>query len=144
LSICYTKHTMHEWALAESVVATVKRVAHEKKLHRITEITVKVGELQQIEREIFEFALEQMLSQADSPMRDAKVVLEVERAQFCCRVCGTRWAFETQQLSPEIAEAIHFIPELAHTYIRCPQCHSPDFEVVQGRGVWLASLKGEE
>lgn len=135
---------MHEWALAEAVVATAKKAAHEQKLRRVTEITVKLGELQQIEREIFEFALEQILSQEDSRMHDAKVVLEVERAQFCCRMCGTTWAFETEQLSSEIAEAIHFIPEIAHTYIRCPSCHSPDFEVVKGRGVWLASLQGEE
>jgi hydrogenase nickel incorporation protein HypA/HybF len=56
---------MHEWALAEAVVATAKRAAHEKKLRRITAITVKLGELQQIEREIFSFALEQILSQEE-------------------------------------------------------------------------------
>jgi Zn finger protein HypA/HybF involved in hydrogenase expression len=38
------------------------------------------------------------------------------------------------------SEAIHFIPELAHTYLRCPACASPDFEVVRGRGVWLAQV----
>ncbi|MFN4217832.1 MAG: hydrogenase nickel incorporation protein HypA [Candidatus Bipolaricaulia bacterium] len=135
---------MHEWALAEAVIATAKRAAHEKKLRRVTEIAVKLGELQQIEREIFSFALEQILGQEESLVRDAKIVLETERARFRCRACNCEWAFETENLNSEIAEAIHFIPEVAHTYIRCPRCHSPDFEVVTGRGVWLASLKGEE
>lgn len=144
MSICYTKHTMHEWALAEAVVATVKKTAQEKQLRRITEITVKLGELQRIEREIFEFALGQILGQEESVVRDARVVFEVERAQFRCRACSFEWAFEAEHLDPEIAEAIHFVPEIAHTYVRCPSCRSPDFEVIAGRGVWLASLKGEE
>lgn len=135
---------MHEWALAEAVIATAKRAAHEKELRRITEITVKLGELQQIEREIFKFALEQILAQEDTLVRHAKVVLETERARFRCRACHNEWAFETEHFAPEIAEAIHFVPEIAHAYVRCPSCRSPDFEVIAGRGVWLASLKGEE
>ncbi len=135
---------MHEWALAEAVVTTAKKAAHEKKLRRVTEITVKLGELQQIEREIFAFALEQILSQEDLLMREAQIVFETERAQLRCRGCSFEWACASEHLSPEIAEAIHFIPEIAHAYIRCPRCHSPDFEIVRGRGVWLASLKGEE
>jgi hydrogenase nickel incorporation protein HypA/HybF len=133
---------MHEWALAEAVVATAKNTAHNKQMRQVTEIAVKLGELQQIEREIFEFALQQILRQEEPPLRQAKVSLEIERAQFQCRACGWEWAFTAEHLSQEISEAIHFIPEIAHTYIRCPQCHSPDFAVVKGRGVWLASLKG--
>jgi hydrogenase nickel incorporation protein HypA/HybF len=143
LSIDYTS-AMHEWALAEAVVATTKRAAHEQHLHKVTAITVKLGALQQIEREIFTFALEQILSQEDALLRHARVVIEIERAQFRCRACSFEWAFEEKNLSPEIAEAIHFIPEIAHSYIRCPRCHSPDFEVIAGRGVWLAALQGEE
>ncbi len=133
---------MHEWALAEAVVATAKKAAHNKQMREVREIAVKLGELQQIEREIFEFALQQILRQEEPLVRQAKVSLEIERAQFQCRACGWEWAFTAEQLSQEISEAIHFIPEIAHTYIRCPQCHSPDFDVVKGRGVWLASLKG--
>lgn len=135
---------MHEWALAEAVVTTAKRAAHEKGLRRVTEITVKLGALQQIEREIFEFALGQILAHEDPSVHDAKIFIEIEHAQFRCRICSFEWAFEADKLSPEIAEAIHFIPEIAHTYVRCPRCHSPDFEVMAGRGVWVASLKGEE
>lgn len=133
---------MHEWALAEAVVATAKKAAYHEQMREVREITVKLGELQQIEQEIFEFALQQILSQEEPLVRQAKVNLEIERAQLKCRACGWEWAFTAEHLSPEIAEAIHFIPEIAHTYIRCPQCHSPDFDVVKGRGVWLTSLKG--
>jgi hydrogenase nickel incorporation protein HypA/HybF len=131
---------MHEWALAEAVVATAKKTAQDQQMREVKEIAVKLGELQQIEREIFECALQQLLSQEESLLRQAKINLETERARFKCRTCGREWAFE--KLTEEISEAIHFIPEMAHTYIRCPRCQSPDFEVIKGRGVWLASLKG--
>jgi hydrogenase nickel incorporation protein HypA/HybF len=45
-------------------------------------------------------------------------------------------------MDKEVSEAIHFVPEMAHVYIKCPSCGSPDFEVVEGRGVWLQSIKG--
>ena len=45
-------------------------------------------------------------------------------------------------MTEEISEAIHFVPEMAHVYIKCKECGSPDFEVIEGRGVWLATIKG--
>ena len=59
-----------------------------------------------------------------------------------CRVCGTTWEFNIKKLDKTTAEAIHFVPEVAHTYIRCPKCGSSDFEIVSGRGVWLDNIKG--
>jgi hydrogenase nickel incorporation protein HypA/HybF len=45
-------------------------------------------------------------------------------------------------MEKENAEAIHFVPEIAYVYIRCPNCKSPDFEIMQGRGVWLERIRG--
>ena len=130
---------MHEWALAEGVVSTATRIAEEQELKEITEITVRIGELQQIDREILEFALDQ---QRTPLMRNAKFILESIPAKLRCRVCDEEWRFSPDDLGEEISEAIHFVPEMAHVYLKCPRCGSPDFEVVEGRGVWLASIKG--
>jgi hydrogenase nickel incorporation protein HypA/HybF len=32
---------------------------------------------------------------------------------------------------------------MAHVYLKCAKCGSPDFEVIKGRGVWLSTIKGE-
>lgn len=133
---------MHEWALAEAVVTAAKKAAQEQRMRTVTRIAVKLGELQQIEQEIFEFALQQILSREEPSIQNATVTIEQEQARFRCRVCSHEWTFHSEAMSPEIAEAIHFIPEMAHTYMRCSRCHSPDFEVIQGRGVWLISLQG--
>ena len=130
---------MHEWALAEAVVSTSVRIAEEKGLKEIIELKIKIGELQQIDQEIFEFAL----SQLRSPMlKNAKFSLETVEAELKCRVCNHKWRFNTKNMDEGVSEFIHFVPEIAHTYLKCPKCGSPDFEIVTGRGVWLDSIKG--
>jgi len=132
---------MHEWALAEGVICTVNSIAEEQGLQDVTEVTVKIGELQQVDYEIFKFALDQ---QRTSMMSGAEFNLETAPATLMCRVCGEKWKFNTEDLREEISEAIHFLPEMAHVYLKCPKCGSPDFEIAEGRGVWLASVKGRK
>jgi hydrogenase nickel incorporation protein HypA/HybF len=130
---------MHEWALAEGIVSTAVRVAENEGLLKITEIVINIGELQQIEHEILMFGLEQLKTPI---MKDARFVLKPIQGRFRCRVCGEEWAFSPDTVDEEVSEAIHFVPEMAHVYIKCPKCGSPDFDVTEGRGVWLESVKG--
>ena len=48
---------MHEWALAEAVITAAQQIAEKEKLKEIKEVNIKIGELQQVERDIFRFAL---------------------------------------------------------------------------------------
>ena len=50
---------MHEWALAESIITAATKIATKRKLKEIKEITVRIGELQQIEEDNLSFAFEQ-------------------------------------------------------------------------------------
>ena len=130
---------MHEWALAEAILASAKEIAEQEKLKEVTEVTIKVGELQQVEPDILRFALSQMKT---TIFKSAKFRILKAKTTLKCRVCGTTWKFNFKKLDKNTAEAIHFVPEVAHTYIKCPQCGSPDFEIVNGRGVWLDNVKG--
>jgi len=130
---------MHEWALAEAVISTASQIAEKEGLREITEMKIKIGELQQVELDILEFALSQLKT---AKFKNAKFNIETIKAELMCRVCGQQWIFSEEKLDEKSAEAIHFVPEIAHTYIKCPKCGSPDFEILQGRGVWLESIKG--
>ncbi|MCD6445354.1 hydrogenase nickel incorporation protein HypA [Candidatus Bathyarchaeota archaeon] len=130
---------MHEWALAEAVISTVSELAEKEGLKEITEVNLKVGELQQIETDVLKFALSQLKT---LKMKNAKFNIEIVQAELKCRVCGYQWVFKKEQVNDDVAEAIHFVPEIAHTYIKCPKCGSPDFEILKGRGVWLENVKG--
>ena len=136
---------MHEWALAEAVIETAIEESRKEGLEEISEITVQIGELQQIELEVFQFALDEIAKahDEDSLLTNAKMRLETEQAIFKCRVCGTEWDYRDTGVNDDEGEAIHFAPEVAHVYVRCPSCKSPDFEVIQGRGVLLKAIKGK-
>ena len=133
---------MHEWALAEAVIATAIEESRKEGVKEITEIKLKIGELQQIELEIFQFALDEIAKAHDELLTNVKIEMETEPAIFRCRVCGTEWDYRDTGAKEVEGEAIHFAPEVAHAYVRCPSCKSPDFEVIQGRGVLIKSIKG--
>jgi hydrogenase nickel incorporation protein HypA/HybF len=130
---------MHERALAEAVVAAASEAAEKEGLRQVSEVKIRVGELQQIEQDVFKFALSQLRT---GKFEKAKFVIETEKAKLKCRACGCGWVFDKTKVSGETAEAVHFVPEVAHVYIKCPKCGSPDFEVLEGRGVLLQSVRG--
>ncbi len=130
---------MHEWALAEALLAAAKQIAEQEKVTQVAEVTIKVGELQQVEPPILRFALNQL---KPPEFKHAKFRILKAKSTLKCRVCGNSWQFSLKKLDKTTAEAIHFVPEVAHTYIKCPKCGSPDFEITTGRGVWLEDMKG--
>lgn len=130
---------MHEWALAEAVVSSVMEYARSRRASRVRQVVVSLGELQAIDEEILRFALDELRKNTPIPIDD--FVLESEEAVFRCRACGYEWRLrEVGELGEEVREFIHFVPEVVHTYLRCPRCGSPDFEVVRGRGVRIKEV----
>lgn len=136
---------MHEWALADGVIATAIKVAKEKDLEKVTEIKIKMGQLQQVENETLDFAFKELIRQNEFFLDGVKIVYEKENAVFKCRVCGRKWEMSNAllMLEEDDRESIHFIPEMAHMHLKCPECGSPDFEILKGRGVWIDSIKGK-
>ena len=123
----------------ESVLEAVRK----EKLTSVEEIDISLGELQDIEIEIFEFALKNLMEKEDI-LRHTKINLKVEKTLFRCRACGNEWSLKkTKDIDKDVKEAIHFLPELSHSFLKCPKCGSPDFEVVKGRGVSIDSIRGE-
>lgn len=130
---------MHEWALAESIITAATKIATKRKLKEIKEITVRIGELQQIEEDILSFAFEQLKKDI---FRNAKFLILRAKTELECQICGVKWIFRRKNLDEDTIEKIHFVPEVAHAYIKCPNCKSPDFKIIQGRGIWLEKIKG--
>jgi hydrogenase nickel incorporation protein HypA/HybF len=136
---------MHEYALAEAVLETALEVAEKEGLSRITGLVVRIGELQTIEKEIFEFALKEVMPRSEPKLASLEVTLETMHARFRCRPCKREFTLAEAggPRNEDESEAIHFIPELAHSYLRCPDCGSPDFQMLEGRGVTIASIEGD-
>ena len=136
---------MHEWALAESILTAAVEAAEKEKLKKITEIKIAIGELQQIEQDIFQFALDEIIKTQDK-LKDVKIKIDTEPSTLQCKNCEHGWKFSDmkKKLNDDESEAIHFIPEVAFVHTRCPKCGSPDFEITTGRGVSITQIKGEK
>ena len=138
---------MHEWALAESILAASVEAAEKEKLKKITKIKVQLGELQQINKEIFQKALDDLKDVHKSKLLEkAEFKIDTEETELKCKNCGNEWKFSDvkKKLNADESEAIHFIPEVAFVHSRCPKCNSPDFEILKGRGVTITQIKGEK
>ena len=133
---------MHEWALADSVITAAFDFAKKKKMKKLEEIKIGIGELQQIDKEILRFALNEILKEK---RKKIKFVFEIEKSKMKCNNCESIWSFDDikKGLNEDEVESIHFVPEVALAHLRCPKCKSPDFEIVKGRGISIISIKGE-
>ena len=133
---------MHEWSLADAVVATVDKIFKENNATAVKSVTLLIGELQRIDREVFNFGLENLLR--DHPYGLSVFRFDTEPAAFCCNYCQNEWNLaQTPAAQEQEQEAIHFLPEAAHVYLRCPECGSSDFAVQKGRGVTIGSIELE-
>jgi len=137
---------MHEWALAESILVAAVDAAEKEKIKKITQIKIGMGELQQIEQDIFEFALNEIIKSQDDKLKHTKIIIETLESNLKCKNCEHVWSFSDmkKKLDEDMGEAIHFIPEVAFVHARCPKCGSPDFEITSGRGVSITQIKGEK
>ncbi len=135
---------MHEWALADGIMKTVLEFAEQHRAKRIKKVTIVLGELQDVEQEIVEFALKEMKN--GTMAEEAEFRFEEEEAIFKCRNCGYVWKLKdvSSNMNEEIREDIHFVPEVVHAFLACPSCGSRDFEVVKGRGVYIREIVVEE
>ena len=136
---------MHEWALAESIIVAALEAADKEKLKNIKEININIGELQQIEQDIFDFALHEIAKSQNSLFKEVIFNIKTEESILKCKNCEHMWKFSDmkKKLDEDESEAIHFIPEVVLVHMRCPNCGSPDFKISKGRGVTITSIKGE-
>ncbi|MEM1509554.1 MAG: hydrogenase nickel incorporation protein HypA [Thermofilaceae archaeon] len=127
---------VHEWALAEAIIKKLEEVA---KGSPVSSAVIAVGELQSVDIEILTFAIDEL--KKGTKLENVLVQVEKEPAELECSNCEHRWAFGNTGLGEEEKEAIHYVPELVHAFVRCPKCGSPDFRIVQGRGVWIKAVE---
>jgi hydrogenase nickel incorporation protein HypA/HybF len=135
---------MHELALAEAVVTAALEVAEREGFSEIREISVRIGELQRIEKDVFEYALREVLPAAEPRVAATRFRVATEPTRFRCRSCTRAFGLSDASgpLGKDAAEGIHFVPELAHSFLGCPVCRSPDFELIEGRGVSIDRIEG--
>lgn len=135
---------MHEWALAEAIISSVRGFAGTKKLKRVSEINLLFGEMQNVDEDIFWSAVSEIV-EGDEMFRDLRVRIGREKTLLRCNSCGKEWEFSAKEggMGEDELEAVHFVPEVSQVYMKCPGCGSRDFEILKGRGIRIKSVRGE-
>jgi hydrogenase nickel incorporation protein HypA/HybF len=128
---------VHEWALAEAVIEAIRNEQN-RSGQTAVRATIRFGELQSIDQEVFSTGLQQL--KEDDPDLTVELLFETEPAAFACSVCATKWKLADCDIDEATQEAIHFLPEVAHSFISCPSCGSADFRVEQGRGISVEEI----
>ena len=131
---------MHEWALAEAIVDYVLKVSGDRRMFK--RIIIRLGELQSIDEEVLRFSINEIMRSEEIVVKELK--FEKDPAIFRCRNCGHEWGLKDMEMGEEVKELIHFVPEAVHTYFKCPKCGSRDFDIVRGRGVYVAEVVLDE
>jgi hydrogenase nickel incorporation protein HypA/HybF len=136
---------MHEWALADAIVKAIECRALEMKRNNIGYVEIIMGELQQIDEEIFLYAFNELLNilknEKNIEVKEYKLVKE--GVEFKCNRCNFTWSLKADTISSDMLEMIHFIPEVIHSFISCPNCGSHDFEITKGRGLQIKIYSSE-
>jgi len=133
---------VHEWSLAEAVLEAVKKVAIDSGISKINRLIIGLGELQNIDIELFKESIEILKGEYSSEIQIDEIEFDDEEAVFKCRRCGEVWRLRDVELGEDEREAIHFIPELLHAFVKCPRCNSVDYEILSGRGVVIKRIEG--
>ncbi|MFN3805441.1 MAG: hydrogenase/urease maturation nickel metallochaperone HypA [Pyrobaculum sp.] len=125
---------MHEVAIVEAIVSTVERYVRERNVYKLRRVTIRVGELQRLDLDVVRDSA--AMSLASSGIHVGEVVVEEEKAALSCRKCGFTWGL--LDMSDDVREMIHFLPEAVFTYFTCPNCGSRDYDVKSGRALKVA------
>lgn len=139
---------MHELSIAQSIVDTVLSEVKKNDAKRVTEISVDVGQLMQLDRNALAFALRLLIT--GPVLKDARVRVRVKKASFSCRKCNLEWGMaEAQKQLAEVPDTLrvrepdskelplHFLPSLYPAFIRCPRCGSSDISSKEGEEIQL-------
>jgi hydrogenase nickel incorporation protein HypA/HybF len=124
---------LHELAVVEALLTSILNLANERKVKFFKKIIVSIGELQRLDRELLRNMLIDFLNREGISFEE--VIINEELAFFQCNRCGFKWSLEDVRLSDYAREAIHFLPEVVYSFIRCPSCGSRDYDVKSGRVV---------
>lgn len=141
---------MHEFSVAQSIIDSINEDARVKNAKTVSEISIDVGELMQLDTSFLRHALKILRMGA---LSDAKLRIHIVKAKFSCRRCSYVWTMtEAKKQLSEVPEQLmvrepdsrelplHFLPYLYPAFLHCVKCGSSDVSVTQGKDIRVRKL----
>ncbi|MEM0481880.1 MAG: hydrogenase/urease maturation nickel metallochaperone HypA [Nitrososphaerota archaeon] len=143
---------MHEWSIADGIVAAVLEQAASRNAARVKEVEVLVGELRDLDIQVLEEAIGQL---SRATVADGAIFqFRRSHALFKCSLCGENWNMKkaTEMIASQLSEKgyvveaeelelpTHFMPMLVVGLQRCPKCGGMDIEVEGGHELMITRI----
>lgn len=125
---------MHEWVLAEGLLRIVLQATR----GRVKEIWVKIGELRQLDEEIFRFAFSSLSRGTRAEKAELKILTVPAKGK--CPKCSTE--FDLGSLAPSEKELVHFFPSIVGA-LGCTKCGNPRLQLESGKEFVVDSVVEE-
>jgi len=113
---------MHEYSIVQSLLSQCEEQAQKNSAEKITKVVVKIGVLSGVEIDLLTTAFETF--KEDTICKDAKFIANLQPIIVKCGKCKCERELKKYE------------------YI-CPNCGSPDLEVLDGEDMYLMSLEME-
>ncbi|RMF58452.1 MAG: hydrogenase maturation nickel metallochaperone HypA [Calditrichaeota bacterium] len=114
---------MHELALADSIVSTVRREVERQNLPPVKTIVVRIGALSAVVPDALLFNYEVLTR--DTPLERAKLVIEEVPVRARCRACRREFSVDGLVFA-------------------CPECDSGQIDVIAGEELDIAYIEVED
>ena len=132
---------MHEATIANNIIQIAMRIAQKNNAKRVHRISIIVGELRLIDFDALKFAFK-VLSEDVPILEKAKLEIKSKPAKFKCLKCGEEWGFSSKaEIGEENIDKIHFTPDLIVNYLKCPKCGFNDFEIINGKELYIEEIE---
>lgn len=119
LSILYT---MHELSIATEIFKQISKIIEEENINKVLEIKLKIGKLNQIVPEAFNFAIEVITK--GTKAEGVKIIYKEIPITIKCNQC-------------------HIQNEVKDFYFICEKCGSSDVEIISGNELMFESMEVE-
>ena len=113
---------MHEFSIVQSLLAQCEEQAKQNSANKITKVVVKIGVLSGVEIDLLKSAFETFKEK--TVCNDAKFVAHLQPVVVKCIECNQENTLKNYE------------------YI-CPNCQSPNLQVLDGEDMYLMSLEME-
>ncbi len=113
---------MHELSIATELFTQINKIIENQPYNKVLSITLKVGKMQQIIPEAFDFAMEVITK--DTKAEGVKIIYKELPIIIKCNQCN---------IESEVNE-FHFI---------CEKCGSTDVEIISGKELMFESMEVE-
>lgn len=111
---------MHELSITMNILTIVEENARNLNAKMVHEIEIDIGELSGVDNDALQFAMQ--CTMKSELLEHAKLVINKIPAKTRCNTCNHEF-------------------DISDFYAECPECHSFDHDIYQGKELKIRSIK---